>query len=112
MSKSSYSLALLSGKTVEEHCTEIMQIYRRYKFMKDEDLGRIIRSAQQEPKSAQDNEWRYMVFAAAKEAVRRVTGLEVHDVQLSAAWFMTEGYFIEMRSAEERLLVSLWHRHG
>ncbi|WP_025677320.1 hypothetical protein [Paenibacillus massiliensis] len=107
MSKSSYSLALLSGKTVEEHCTEIMQIYRRYKFMKDEDLGRIIRSAQQEPKSAQDNEWRYMVFAAAKEAVRRVTGLEVHDVQLSAAWFMTEGYFIEMRSAEERLLVSL-----
>jgi preprotein translocase subunit SecA len=94
--------------SMDHHLIQITSLHRQLRFVKDGDLKKQLhfagRSMGAGPTSYQH---KYRVFAAAKEAVKRVTGLELHELQMTAGWWMSEGKIIQMASSEERLLASV-----
>ncbi|MFM9276593.1 DEAD/DEAH box helicase family protein [Paenibacillus jiagnxiensis] len=94
--------------SIDHHLIQITSLHRQLRFVKDGELKKQMnfagRSIGAGPGSHQQ---KYRVFAAAKEAVKRVTGLELHELQMTAGWWMSEGKVIQMASSEERLLASV-----
>lgn len=50
---------------------------------------------------------KYEAFALAKEAVRRISGKTLHDVQLMGGWAMTERNIAEMATGEGKTVTSI-----
>lgn len=94
--------------SMDHHLIQITSLHRQLRFVKDSELKKQMHLAgQSRGAGAGSYQHKYMVFAAAKEAVKRVTGLELHELQMTAGWWMSEGKIIQMASNEERLLASV-----
>ncbi|MDP4099075.1 hypothetical protein OIN60_20315 [Paenibacillus sp. P96] len=94
--------------SMDQHLIQITSLHRQLRFVKDSELKRQMNLAGRSRGAEQgSHQHKYRVFAAVKEAVKRVTGLELHELQITAGWWMSEGKIVQMASREERLLASV-----
>lgn len=82
--------------------------YRQLSSSSDEQL----QSLSQELRSKAEEErgsprMKVEAFALAKEAVRRISGKTLHDVQLMGGWAMTERNIAEMATGEGKTATSI-----
>ncbi|WP_379156274.1 accessory Sec system translocase SecA2 [Paenibacillus sp. sgz5001063] len=83
------------------HLNLIRQYGESLKQSRDEELSFFVDQLRENAQVALHEEDRtYRLFALVKEAVRRVHGFELHDVQLTGGLRMAQGQIVEMATGE------------
>lgn len=105
-------MAISDKKLVQKHritAQEIIKLSEEYKGLSDEDLSNktdlFVKQLQNNEVSLSD--LIVPAFATAREAARRVLGLEAYEVQLVGALVLFEGDVAEMKTGEGKTLTGL-----
>ncbi|WP_256762418.1 DEAD/DEAH box helicase [Cohnella sp. WQ 127256] len=90
-----------SRSNSNDHLNLIRQYSDPLKHVRDEELSHFVSQLRGTDSIALDDEVRiYRLFAAVKEAVKRVHGFVLHDVQLTGGLRMAQGHIVEMATGE------------
>jgi preprotein translocase subunit SecA len=84
-----------------DHLNQIRQYSDSLKHVRDEELRDYVSQLRETaPMTLNGEDRMYRLFAVVKEAVRRVHGFELHDVQLTGGFRMAQGHIVEMATGE------------
>jgi preprotein translocase subunit SecA len=96
----------LQIRRIKGHLKEIDRYYKSIKEKNDNELAELTDYLKKEVQIGNTDKLRCQAFALVKEAVRRVLGITMHDVQLIGGWVLADGKIAEMATGEGKTIVS------